>query len=112
MTADPTEYKERLGRVRERMTQSDLGALVVCDPANLFYLTGYNPGPSTRRNVSLVPAEGELHLFSRAQDRQARATRATCPPSRSTATRDLVHRPDVHPFDWIATAARELGARR
>jgi ectoine hydrolase len=42
MTPDKAEYIERLRRVREAMVQRAFGALVVCDPANLFYLTGYN----------------------------------------------------------------------
>jgi ectoine hydrolase len=109
MTAAPTEYTQRLGRVRERMTQSDLGALVVCDPANLFYLTGYNAWSFYTPQCLLVPAEGELHLFSRAQDAAGAGYTCNLPTEQIHGyPEDLVHRPDVHPFDWIATAAREL----
>lgn len=39
MIADPAEYAGRLQRVHERMRTQSLSALVVCDPANIFYLT-------------------------------------------------------------------------
>ena len=109
MTPDTTEYTQRLGRVRERMTQRDLGALVVCDPANLFYLTGYNAWSFYTPQCLLVPAEGELHLFARAQDAAGAGYTCNLPAEQIHGyPEELVHRPDEHPFDWIAAAAREL----
>ncbi|MGO1393206.1 aminopeptidase P family N-terminal domain-containing protein, partial [Agrococcus casei] len=42
MTIDPQEYRDRLSKTRARMRDADLDALLVVDPANLNYLTGYN----------------------------------------------------------------------
>jgi ectoine hydrolase len=109
MTVDTAEYAERLRRVRESMLKQSLGALVVCDPANLFYLTGYNAWSFYTPQCLLVPVEGELHLFARAQDASGAAF--TCNLSAEQIhgyPEELVHRPDAHPFDWIAAAAREL----
>jgi ectoine hydrolase len=109
MTPDTAEYIERLRRVREAMAQRAFGALVVCDPANLFYLTGYNAWSFYTPQCLLVPAEGKLHLFARAQD--ANGAPFTCnllPEQIHGYPEELVHRPDVHPFDWIAAEAREL----
>jgi ectoine hydrolase len=109
MTPDTTEYTQRLGRVRERMKQRDLGALVVCDPANLFYLTGYNAWSFYTPQCLLVPAEGELHLFARAQDAAGAGYTCNLPAEQIHGyPEELVHRPDVHPFDWIAAAGRQL----
>lgn len=36
------EFQYRLDRVRERMAQAKLGALVLTDPSDINYLTGYN----------------------------------------------------------------------
>lgn len=36
------EYADRMMRVQTVLADRDVAALVVCDPANLFYLTGYN----------------------------------------------------------------------
>jgi ectoine hydrolase len=109
MTVDNAEYTERLRRVRENMRQRDLGALVVCDPANLFYLTGYNAWSFYTPQCLVVPVEGEPHLFARAQDANGATFTCNLPAEQIHGyPEELVHRPDVHPFDWIAAAAREL----
>lgn len=36
------EYAERLARVRDRMAREDFGALLLTDPSDIFYLTGYS----------------------------------------------------------------------
>ena len=41
-TFDPDEYAARLAAVQARMAERALDAIVVSDPANLFYLCGYN----------------------------------------------------------------------
>jgi ectoine hydrolase len=109
MTMDTAEYAQRLQRVRKSMRQRSLGALVVCDPANLFYLTGYNAWSFYTPQCLLIPADGEPHLFARAQD--AAGAAFTCNLTGEQIhgyPEELVHRPDVHPFDWIAAAAREF----
>ena len=107
---DPAEYDTRLARVRAAMASRSFPALVVTDPANLFYLTGYDAWSFYTPQCLVVPAEGELHLFARAMD--AAGAAFTC-NLRSEQVHgypeSLVHRPDVHPFDWIAATARELG---
>ena len=37
-----SEYRQRLTRVRELMDLQGLSAIIVTDPANIFYLIGYN----------------------------------------------------------------------
>jgi ectoine hydrolase len=109
MTPDTAEYTERLRRVREAMAQRAFGALVVCDPANLFYLTGYNAWSFYTPQCLLVPAEGELHLFARAQDANGATFTCNLPADQVHGyPEELVHRPDVHPFDWIAAESRQL----
>jgi ectoine hydrolase len=109
MTPGTAEYTERLRRVREAMAQRGFGALVVCDPANLFYLTGYNAWSFYTPQCLVVPAEGEVHLFARAQDANGASFTCSLPLEQIHGyPEELVHRPDVHPFDWIAAAAREF----
>ena len=103
------EYAQRLRRVREAMAQKAFGALVVCDPANLFYLTGYNAWSFYTPQCLLVPAEGRPHLFARAQDAAGAAYTANLPDNQIHGyPEDLVHQPDVHPFDWISAEIRTL----
>jgi ectoine hydrolase len=109
MTVDTAEYAERLRRVRESMLERSLGALVVCDPANIFYLTGYDAWSFYTPQCLIVPAGAEPHLFARAMDAAGAAFTCNLPAERIHGyPEELVHRPHGHPFDWIAAAAREL----
>lgn len=104
-----SEYVDRLARVRTVMADRDLGALVVSDPANLFYLTGYDAWSFYTPQCLLVPADGEVQLFARAMD--AAGASYTCNLRADQVhgyPEDLVHRPDVHPYDWIAGLCRDL----
>ena len=103
------EYADRLRRVREAMAQRAFGALVVCDPANMFYLTGYNAWSFYMPQCLLVVADGPPHLFARAQDAAGAAYTCNLPDDRIHGyPEDLVHRPGVHPFDWISGEIRGL----
>ena len=106
---EPDEYAGRLQRVRAVMAERSLGALVVSDPANLFYLTGYDAWSFYTPQCLVVPADREPHLFARAMD--AAGASYTCNLRADQVhgyPEDLVHRPDVHPYDWIAGVAAEL----
>ena len=42
---DPPEFQERLRRVRARMAEKDLAALLLTTPENICYVSGYQtPG--------------------------------------------------------------------
>jgi ectoine hydrolase len=104
-----TEFPDRLRRVQEAMAQKAFGALVLSDPANMYYLTGYNAWSFYTPQCVLVPAEGQPHLFARAQDAGGAAYTCHLPADRIYGyPEDLVHRPDVHPFDWIASVVRTI----
>ena len=107
------EYRDRLQRVQEAMARHSFGALVVVDPANLYYLTGYNAWSFYMPQCLIVPAQGEPHLFTRAMDAQGAHYTAYLPPEQIHGyPEDLVQRPDVHPFGWIADRAIEVGRRQ
>lgn len=58
---------------------------------------------------AVVPADGAPHLFLRAMDAHGATHTAVLPEERIHAyPEELVHRPDVHPYDHIAAQAREL----
>ena len=105
------EYAQRLANVRAAMAERSLSALVVTDPANLFYLSGYDAWSFYVPQCLVVPAEGDPQLFARAMDASG-ARFTTVLPNRQVHgyPEDLVHRPDVHPFDWIGREAKECGA--
>ena len=104
------EYADRLSRVQAVLDERDVGALVVCDPANLYYLTGYNAWSFYTPQCLVVPTQGDPHLFARAMDAQgAHYTAALGPHQIHGYPEHLIHRPDLHPFDWIAEQVVELG---
>ncbi|MGH3423781.1 MAG: M24 family metallopeptidase, partial [Nocardioidaceae bacterium] len=108
--ADSTEYAHRAVRVRTAMARRSLAALVVTDPANIFYLTGYDAWSFYTPQCLVVPADGPLTLFARAMD--AAGAHFTCSlPADQVAgyPEHLVHHPDAHPFDWITARAVERG---
>ncbi len=108
--ASEAEFAERVRKVRTSMAEKSFAALVITDPANLFYLTGYNAWSFYTPQCLIVPADGPLMLYARAMD--AAGARHTCNLSDIQVVgypEALVHRPDAHPFDWITYSARERG---
>jgi ectoine hydrolase len=108
---DDAEYADRLRRVRAAMTDRSLRALVVTDPANLYYLTGYNAWSFYTPQCLIVPADGDIRLFARAMDADGAGNTSWLPAGQIEGYPEaLVHRPDAHPFDWIARRGRDTGA--
>lgn len=104
------EYAQRLANVQAAMAARSLSALVVSDPANMFYLSGYDAWSFYVPQCLIVAAEGPPQLFARAMDAAGARFTSVLPDEQVHAyPEELVHRPDVHPFDWIADAARESG---
>jgi ectoine hydrolase len=108
--ADIDEYRHRLSRVRLAMAERSMAGLVVSDPANVCYLTGYNAWSFYTPQCLFVPTEGEPVLFARAMDAAGAGFTAYLPDEQIEGYPEaLVHRADVHPFDWISQRIRERG---
>ncbi|MGH3444248.1 MAG: M24 family metallopeptidase [Nocardioidaceae bacterium] len=105
-----TEYPHRLDRVRDEMGRRSYAALVVTDPANLYYLTGYDAWSFYTPQCLVVPASGDPVLFAREMDAAGAGYTACLTDDLVEGYPErLVHRPDVHPFDWIAERIRDRG---
>lgn len=105
-----TEYLARLAVVQARMAERHLSSLLVVDPANLYYLTGYNAWSFYTPQCLVVPVEGEPHLFMRAMDANgAHYTAYLRKDQIHGYPEHLVHRRDMHPYDWITAKALEIG---
>ncbi|MGZ6790497.1 MAG: M24 family metallopeptidase [Mycobacteriaceae bacterium] len=104
------EYLRRLERVRHTMAERSMAALVVTDPANMFYLTGYNTWSFYTPQCLVVPESGDPVLFAREMDATGAGSTAYLSDDLIEGYPEhLIHRPDVHPFDWIAERVRERG---
>ena len=110
MRPSPEALTDRLARTRARMQASGLDGLVVVDPANLHYLTGYDAWSFYMPQLLFVPLVGEPLLIMRAMDAGGAHRTAQTPPERILGYPEaLVHQRGVHPFDWAAQQLREHG---
>lgn len=57
------DYRGRLEQVRRRIQDRKLDALVIFDPANVRYLTGFASIAYSRPIACVVPASGRVHLI-------------------------------------------------
>lgn len=107
-----SEYDQRLTRVRELMDrQGGLSAIIVTDPANIFYLIGYNAWSFYTPQMLFVPIEGEMVFYAREMDaRGAHRTTWLADDQIVGYPESYVHRPHVHPFDWVAWSLRQRHA--
>ncbi|MDN5634774.1 MAG: M24 family metallopeptidase [Brevibacterium sp.] len=104
----PDEYLGRIASVRNRMVDQGLSALIVTDPANIYYLTGYNAWSFYTPQLLYVPAAGPLTLFLRDMDARGATHTSWLPPEDIVGYPErYVQRPHIHPFDWVAFALRQ-----
>jgi ectoine hydrolase len=105
----PAEHAARLRRVRERMAAQGIDTLLVSDPANMHYLTGYDGWSFYTPQGVVVPADGDLLLFTREMDAAgARVTTSLAQEQILGFPDEYVQQPDRHPLHWVA---RELTRR-
>jgi ectoine utilization protein EutD len=97
------EYDARVRRVTERMAEQGLDALVVADPANMHYLTGYDGWSFYTPQCVVVRADGELALCTRRMDAAgARLTTFLDDGAILGFPDEYVQQRDRHPMEWIA----------
>lgn len=107
------EYDQRLERVREAMRAKAFDGLVVADPANIYYLSGYNAWSFYTPQILFIPVEGTPLLAMREMDALgAHRTAARYADDVLGYPEMFVHRPDTHPMVWVAEQLRERGFAR
>jgi len=108
---DKSEYERRVGRAREQLHEQNLDAIVVSDPANMNYLTGYD-GWSFYVHQAVVITRNHEEPVWVGREMDAAGARATTYLSESNIlsySDDHVHSPhDLHPMDYIAGVLDEL----
>jgi ectoine hydrolase len=107
-----SEYDERIARTRDRMRVRAIDVLVVSEPANMHYLTGYDGWSFYTPQCVVVPADGDLLLFTRRIDAAgARLTTWLGEEQILGFPEELVQAGDRHPMQWVGAelARRGLG---
>ena len=104
------EYAARLAKVRAAMAKAGIEVLVVTDPSNMGWLTGYDGWSFYVHQAVIVPPEGEPLWFGRPQDvNGARLTSYLDPASMFSYPDNYVQNPDVHPYQVLAKVLIEKG---
>ena len=105
------EFAERQRRVRERAREEGFDALLVTDPANLYYLTGYNAWSFYMPQVLHLPVEGSPTFVTREMDAIGahRTAVGIAQDDILGYPEALIHRVDAHPGEWIAHALADRG---
>lgn len=106
----PLEYKTRLEKVTDAMSERNLDALVIGDPANMNWLTGFDAWSFYVPQIMLVLHDHPPIWMGRKMDAGAVSlTTYLGPESVSAYPEHLVQHPDVHPMEYIAKQLGELG---
>jgi len=87
------DYERRVRRVKQRLREEGLDAVVVADPANMNYLTGYDGWSFYVHQAVVVAADREVPVWiGREMDANgARATTALSDSSIRSYSDDHVH---------------------
>jgi len=107
---DRTEYDARIARTRAAMERRSVELLVVSDPSNMAWLTGYDGWSFYVHQCVLLAPDGEPVWFGRGQD--ANGARRTC----FMAGENIVGYPDHyvqsterHPMDRLCAEIESRG---
>ncbi|WP_321112542.1 M24 family metallopeptidase [Halorussus salinisoli] len=106
------EYERRVEATRDRMRDEEIDALLIEDPANMNYLTGYDGWSFYVHQMVVITRDGDEPVWiGRGQDANgARATTWLSEENIRAYSDDHVHSPyDKHPMDFVAKVVKELG---
>jgi len=114
MTFQPAEFAARRRRVKEAMSKAGFDLLVVCDPANMEYLTGYRGWSFYVPQAVLVHVdEDEPVWIGRGQDAAAaHMTTGLTPAHIIGYPDDHVQNRTKHPMNFVADHIRSRGWER
>ncbi|MEM9139257.1 MAG: Xaa-Pro peptidase family protein, partial [Pseudomonadota bacterium] len=103
------EYASRLERVRRALVRRGLDALVIGDPANINWLTGYDAWSFYTPQIMVVGQEIDPVWIGREMDAGAAPLTTYLKPEQIVGYPEpLVQRPDDHPArfmgEWMASA--------
>ncbi|GAB6063418.1 M24 family metallopeptidase [Deferrisoma palaeochoriense] len=109
-----SEYRERLEKTKESMYDAGIEILLVTDPANMNYLTGYDGWSFYVHQGVLVFLDREQPLwFGRGQDRNgARLTTWLDDENIFGYPDDYVQSKFKHPMEYVAGLLERMGADR
>lgn len=109
---DVPEFKERLRKVKESMQKKGIEVLVVTDPANMCYITGFDGWSFyVHQCIVIIDSEEEPIWIGRGQDaNSAKLTTWLSDENIKAYTDDYVHSLIKHPMEFVADIIKERKA--
>ena len=103
------EYSTRLENVKKRMSDKGMDLLILTDPSNMNYLTGYDGWSFYVPQGVIVSLDKEEPMwFGRKQDSNgARITTYLKDENILGYPENLIQSPPSHPYDYIANCIHE-----
>ncbi|PWK60615.1 ectoine hydrolase DoeA [Roseicyclus mahoneyensis] len=106
----PAEFAARLAKTRAAMEARGCELLIVTDPSNMNWLTGYDGWSFYVHQCVIVPPHGDPIWFGRGQDANgARLTAWIREANILGYPDDHVQNPDKHPMDYLSGILRDRG---
>ncbi|MCK8601442.1 M24 family metallopeptidase [Desulfoferrobacter suflitae] len=108
-----SEYLERIGKTKRQMADKSIDVLLVADPANMNYLTGYDGWSFYVPQVVVVAADLEQPIWiGRGMDANgAKHTTFLAPENIIGYPDNYVQSPIRHPYNFVADVLSERGLR-
>ena len=102
------EYLHRQKITRESMHDKGIDLLIVYDPANMNWLTGYDGWSFYVHQCLVIGTEGELFWFGRGIDANGAKLTTDLKDSNIISYPDhYVQSPDIHPMEYLAGILKE-----
>lgn len=105
-----SEFARRIDKTRKAMEEREVEVLIVSDPSNMAWLTGYDGWSFYVHQAVIVGPDGDPVWFGRGQDRNG--AKRTCFMSED----DMIGYPDYyvqsevcHPMDYLSERIAERG---
>ena len=104
------EYAERLAKTRKAMERAGIDLLIVTDPSNMHWLTGYDGWSFYVHQCVLVPPDGEPVWYGRGQDANGAKRTAYLAHDNIIGYPDhYVQSTERHPMDYLSGIIGERG---
>lgn len=104
------EYADRLAKTRRAMDAKGVDMLIVSDPSNMNWLTGYDGWSFYVHQCVVVPPDGEPIWFGRGQDANGAKLTAYLRPENIIGYPDhYVQNTEMHPMDYLSGILRDKG---
>lgn len=114
MSFATSEYKERIRKTKERMMQKGIDVLLITDPANINYLSGYDGWSFYVHQMLVVIIDEEQPMWiGRGMD--ANAAKVTTWLYRENIIPypdDYIHSDTKHPMDFVAGFLKQIGQEK